>query len=236
MRRSNSAIKFLCCSDVSPSLRLVSLAARCLNDGSLKALMRCFSFVENGRALSRLRAAHAGGSSSRLVLNPGFRPGLCLPEGGGAPNDAGILKHLVKGADCRVSGSRAFRRSTAAICYAITVLLRSDRRASPLRSRQHLRRPSSDRVQPPKAGPSSGPDGDRASWDEGANPACRRRHPRSGQVSVEWATQLSFQRAWRGLGGAKPTDEFSKMMGFAALNPSCAGCITASYPARGATI
>ena len=51
----------------------------------------------------------------------------------------------------------------------------SDRRASPLRSRQHWRCPSSDRVQPPKAGPSSGPDDDRASWDGGTNPACRRR-------------------------------------------------------------
>ena len=44
-------------------------------------------------------------------------------------------------------------------------------------SRQHLRCPSSDVVQPLKAGPSSGPDGDRASWDEGANLACRRRLP-----------------------------------------------------------
>ena len=35
--------------------------------------------------------------------------------------------------------------------------------------------PSSDKSQPLKAAPSSGADGDRASWDEGANLACRRR-------------------------------------------------------------
>ena len=46
-------------------------------------------------------------------------------------------------------------------------------------SRQHWRCPSSDRVQPSKAGPSSGPDGNRASWDESESLACRRRHPRS---------------------------------------------------------
>ena len=51
----------------------------------------------------------------------------------------------------------------------------SDRRASPLRSRQHWRCPSSDRVQPPKAAPSAGADDDRASWDEVTSLACRRR-------------------------------------------------------------
>ena len=33
--------------------------------------------------------------------------------------------------------------------------------------------------QPSKAAPSSGADGDRASWDGGTTPVCRRRHPRS---------------------------------------------------------
>jgi hypothetical protein len=32
--------------------------------------------------------------------------------------------HLLKAPACRVTGRRAFRRSTAAICYAVTVLLR----------------------------------------------------------------------------------------------------------------
>src|SRR5260221_7847069 len=44
-------------------------------------------------------------------------------------------------------------------------------------SRQHWRRPSSDRVQPLKAAPSSGADDDRASWDEVTSLVCRRRLP-----------------------------------------------------------
>ena len=46
-------------------------------------------------------------------------------------------------------------------------------------SGQQRRCPSSDRVQPFKAAPSSGADGDRASWDGITSPACRRRRPRS---------------------------------------------------------
>src|SRR5205807_6528130 len=45
--------------------------------------------------------------------------------------------HLLKSAPCgaarRVTGARASRRSTAAIFYAVTVLLRSDRRDFPSR-------------------------------------------------------------------------------------------------------
>ena len=138
--------------------------------------------------------AHTRGSPDRLVSasrdsGPGLR---CLPREAERRNGASYQwAPLVKAPACRVTGRRAIRRSTAAICYAITVLLRSDRRASPLRSRQHLRCPSSDRVQPPKAGPSSGPDGDRASWDEGANPACRRRHPRSATERLRKAPSVN---------------------------------------------
>src|ERR1051326_5353215 len=90
-----------------------------------------------------------------------------------------------------MTGTHASRRSTAAIFYAITVLF--DRTGGLHRSvsRQHWRSPSSDHVQPPKAGPSTGPDGDRASWDEAANPACRRRHPRSATERLRKAPSVN---------------------------------------------
>ena len=73
-------------------------------------------------------------------------------------------------------GTRASRRSTAAIFDPATVLLRwtGAREHSPL-SGQHLRCPSSNESQPSKAAPSSGADRDRASWDEVTSLACRRR-------------------------------------------------------------
>jgi hypothetical protein len=56
-------------------------------------------------------------------LSPG--PSCCLPEGGGAPERRkSQLGTFVKAPACRLTGRRAFRRSTAAICYAVTVLLR----------------------------------------------------------------------------------------------------------------
>jgi len=128
---------------------------------------------------------------SLSLLRAFARPSFASPEGGGAPERRWVTTGTFGGAARRVTGARASRRSTAAIFHAITVLLRSDRRASPLRSRQHLRCPSSDRVQPPKAGPSSGPDGDRASWDEGANLACRRRHPGSATERLRKAPSVN---------------------------------------------
>ena len=48
---------------------------------------------------------------------------------------------------------------------------------------------------PLKAGPSSGPDGDRASWDEIASLACRRRTLLRQINASRWRPQLS--KAWR---------------------------------------
>ena len=91
-----------------------------------------------------------------------------------------------------MTGTRTPRRSTVAIFYTATVLLRRTEGLKPLTlSRRHLRRPSSDESQPLKAAPSSGADGDRASWDEGANPACRRRHPGSATERLRKAPSVN---------------------------------------------
>jgi len=58
-------------------------------------------------------------------------------------------------------------------------------------SGRHWRRRSSRPVQPFKADPSSGSGGDRASWDEAANLACRRRHPRSATERLRKAPSVS---------------------------------------------
>jgi len=42
-----------------------------------------------------------------------------------------LVRHLLEGAACRVTGRRALRRSTVAICYEASVLLGLDRRLSP---------------------------------------------------------------------------------------------------------
>ena len=106
------------------------------------------------------------------------------------------MGHLVRGAACRVTGTRASRRSTAAIFHAITVLLSSD--PTPWTSRD----PGSIGAalhpmlsEPLKAGPSSGPDGDRASWDELARLACRRRTLLRQLDAPRRRPQLS--KAWR---------------------------------------
>ena len=75
-----------------------------------------------------------------------------------------------------MTGRRAFRRSTAAILGTITVLLSSDGgifTAHLIQAACAALHPMLSK--PLKAGPSSGPDGDRASWDELARLACRRR-------------------------------------------------------------
>jgi hypothetical protein len=77
-------------------------------------------------------------------------------------------------------GTRASRRSTAAILGPITVTSFTGPEACTSRYPGSIGAAFHPMLSKPlKAGPSSGPDGDRASWDEGANPACRRRHPRS---------------------------------------------------------
>ena len=74
------------------------------------------------------------------------------------------------------SGTRASRRSTAAIFNTATALLRRTEGTS------HSRYPGGIGAalhpmlsKPLKAAPSSGADGDRASWDEVTSLACRRR-------------------------------------------------------------
>ena len=84
--------------------------------------------------------------------------------------------HLTKAPACRVTGTRASRRSTAAIFHTATALLRRTEGTS------HSRYPGGIGAalhpmlsKPLKAGPSSGPDGDHASWGEVTSLACRRR-------------------------------------------------------------
>ena len=85
---------------------------------------------------------------------------------------------FAKAPACRVTGTRAFRRSTAAIFGPITVLLSSDRRPEISRYPGSIGAAFHPMLSKPlKAGPSSGPDGDRASWDEVTSLACRRRLP-----------------------------------------------------------
>ena len=54
-------------------------------------------------------------------------------EGAERRNGASQTGHLTKAPACRLTGTRASRRSTAAILGAVTVLLRSDRRDFPSR-------------------------------------------------------------------------------------------------------
>ena len=132
----------------------------------------------NGRVRSRLRATVAQIISSPCLCS-GLPPGLhCLPRGRRSAGTAHVLVVRPFGRRALCGERVAFRRSTAAIFVAVTVLLRSDRWGLPLPlSRQHSRRPSSDRVQPLKAAPSSGADGDCASRDEVTSLACGRRIP-----------------------------------------------------------
>src|SRR5262245_172516 len=130
--------------------------------------------VERGHMGVTHRPLQSGRGAAPLLL---FAPSN---EGAERRMALGNVGHLNEGAACRVTGTRAFRRSTAAIFYAITVLLRSDRWGLPTRDPGSIGaavRPN--RVQPLKATPSSGVDGDRASRDEVTSPACRRRHPGS---------------------------------------------------------
>ena len=88
------------------------------------------------------------------------------------------IGHLTKAPACRVTGTRASRRSTAAILGPITVSSFTGPEACTSRYPGSIGAALHPMLSKPlKAGPSSGPDGDRASWDEVANPACRRRLP-----------------------------------------------------------
>ena len=70
----------------------------------------------------------------------------------------------------------AFRRSTAAILGPITVTSFNGPEASTSRDPGGIGAALHPKLSKPlKAAPSSGADGDRASWDGVTNPACRRR-------------------------------------------------------------
>ena len=100
------------------------------------------------------------------------------PEGGGAPIGATHIGHLRGCPACRVTGRRAFRRSTAAILGPITVSSFTGPEACTSRDPGSIAAALHPMLSKPlKAGPSSGPDGDRASWDEVTSLACRRRLP-----------------------------------------------------------
>ena len=89
-------------------------------------------------------------------------------------------------------GTRASRRSTAAILGPITVSSFNGPEACTSRyPGSNWRCPSSDKSQPFRAAPSSGADDDHASWDEGANPACRRRHPGSATERLRKAPSVN---------------------------------------------
>jgi hypothetical protein len=178
------------CSTVSPSLRCASIATCSWN----VFLMRSCSVAFELGARFRLRAAVAARIVSPSCPVSGLSPGLLVasPEGGGAPEwRKSFTGHLMKAPACRVTGRRAFRRSTAAI------FLHSHRTSWPgpevftfTLSGRHLRRRSSRPVQPSKADPSSGSGSDCASWDEVARPRLqappsplRHRTPPEGALS-----------------------------------------------------
>ena len=167
----------------------------------------------NGRALPGSARRHAGGLSARPVLFPGFRPGLLLPPLREAErrNGAGTTGHLCEGAPpALATGRRAFRRSTAAIFDTITVLLGRTGGLAPHVIQAAFAPPFIRRVQPLKAAPSSGADGDRASWDEVTNLACRRRHPRSAdRTSPEDALS---ERGWEEYSPERSVRQAYKML------------------------
>ena len=124
--------------------------------------------VEFCTAAVRLRAAHARGSSARPVLPPGLPPGssFASPEGGGAPERRRLHWAPLRRRPRAVLPARApsgapprrfLTRSPHFLAWTGDLHLTL--------SGRHLRRPSSRPVQPLKAAPSSGADGDRASWD-----------------------------------------------------------------------
>ena len=89
-------------------------------------------------------------------------------------------------------GTRASRRSTAAILGPITVASFNGPEACTSRDPGRIGAALHPMLSKPlKAGPSSGPDDDLASWDEGTNLACRRRHPRSATERLRKAPSVS---------------------------------------------
>ena len=134
---------------------------------------RCPHLEEFAKIGTRLwlRAAHPPGSSARLVLNPGFCPGLSCP---------------LKEAERRLAHHCSLappKRCLRALRHArLPALHRGDflhghRTSWPgpedhilTLSGRHWRRRSSRPVQPFKADPSSGSGSDRASWDGVSSP------------------------------------------------------------------
>src|ERR1041384_6516695 len=141
----------------------------------------------------------------RLVLVPGFRPGLVVAPLRGAERRIGASHNW--GTSCE--GTRAplrgapapSRRSTAAILGTVTVSSFNGPETCISRYPGSIGAALHPKLSKPlKAGPSSGPDGDRASWDEGARPACSRRHPRSATERLRKAPSVSGDT-----GGYSPT-------------------------------
>jgi len=170
MRRSNSAIIALCCSAVSPSIRPASAAACCLNDFGRNALISsCSVAVENRRELPAPRGT-CPRLSARLVLFSGLSPGLLLPP----------LREAERRSGAKQRGT-IFRRRPACRFEAAGAPSGAPPRRFVTRSPyffvgrgdfHHSPDPGSIGAalhpivsKPLKAGPSSGPDGDRASWD-----------------------------------------------------------------------
>ena len=91
-----------------------------------------------------------------------------------------------------MTGTRASRRSTAAILGPITVSSFTGPETCISRDPGSIGAALHPMLSKPlKAGPSSGPDSDRASWDEIANLACRRRHPRSATERLRKAPSVN---------------------------------------------
>jgi hypothetical protein len=146
--------------------------------GSLRAVFSD-SIVKQPAFTRVIRRSHGG--ERRRPLRSGAGPAPSFPppspmrerSAGTAQVSTG---HLTKAPACRVAGTRASRRSTAAIFYAVTV-------ASFIGPETCISRyPGSIGAalhpkwsKPLKAGPSTGPDDDHAPWDGVTSPACRRR-------------------------------------------------------------
>jgi len=185
-----------------------------LNGFGLNALTRLAPSLSNARTLPAPR-----GMCPQTVSPPcpvsGLSPGPWPPEGGGAPVRRRTSGHLWEGAPpAAVSDRRAFRRSTAAIFGTITALLRRTEGRYPSRYPGSIRAALHPNVSKPlKAAPSSGADGDRASWDLGfVAQACRRRHPRSADRTTP--EDALGERGWRhdrlNRGGVNFNGEFAR--------------------------
>ena len=105
-------------------------------------------------------------------------------EGAERRNGANNIGHLTKAPACRVTGTRASRRSTAAIFYAVTVSSFTGPEACTSRYPGSIGAALHPMLSKPlKAAPSSGADGDRASRSVVTSHGCRRR-ARLRQIDV----------------------------------------------------